>query len=90
MTHVLVIENKFGFVGSNVRKVARKKLRKCSGFYKDQLLPKPQSGHILRDLTCPLLEVRQAEIEAGDCEGRLPLLFLGLVRCQWSVVSCQE
>jgi len=27
----------------------------------------------------PLLEVRQAEIEAGDCEGRLPLLFYSLV-----------
>jgi hypothetical protein len=41
----------------------------------EQLLPKGWCGHILRGLTCPLLEVRQAEIEAGDCEGRLPLLF---------------
>lgn len=45
------------------------------GFGLKQLLPKEGRGHILRCLTCPLLEVRQAEIEAGDCEGRLPLLL---------------
>ena len=54
-----------------------------------ELLPKWASGHILRPLTCPPLQtkVSQVEIEAGDCEGRLPLLFLRVI-CQWSVVSC--
>jgi len=41
-----------------------------------ELLPKPESGHILAALTCPpLQEVSKVEIEAGDCEGRLPLRF---------------
>ena len=42
----------------------------------NQLLPKGGRRAYTPCLTCPLLEVRQAEIEAGDCEGRLPLLFL--------------
>ena len=42
-----------------------------------EVLPKWTSGHILPPLTCPPLQtkVSQVEIEAGDCEGRLPLLF---------------
>ena len=39
-------------------------------------------------LTCaPLFKVSQVEIEVGDCEGRLPLLFL---LSQLSVVSGQS
>src|SRR2546425_3102328 len=58
----------------------RKKCSKTRCFLPDkELLPKRTSGHILRPLTCPPLQtkVSQAEIEAGDCEGRLPLLFGG-------------
>src|SRR5437879_6353957 len=58
----------------------RKKCSKTRCFLPDkELLPKRTSGHILRPLTCPPLQtkVSQAEIEAGDCEGRLPLLFFG-------------
>jgi hypothetical protein len=33
------------------------------------------------------IKVSQAEMEAGDCEGRLPPLFFSEVRCQISEVS---
>jgi hypothetical protein len=37
-------------------------------------------GHILRPSLAPTLtKVRQVELEAGDCEGRLPLLFWTLI-----------
>jgi hypothetical protein len=45
------------------------------------MLLKPGTGHILPfSLAPPLNKVSQVEIEAGDCEGRLPLLFLALRR----------
>jgi len=54
-----------------------------------EMLLKPRTGHILPfSLAPPLNKVSQVEIEAGDCEGRLPLLFLLDVSCQLSVVSC--
>jgi hypothetical protein len=52
----------------------------------EELLPKRSSGHILRpSLAPPYNKVSQVEIEAGDCEGRLPLLF-----CQRSEVRGQR
>ena len=45
-------------------------------FYAVILLPKRIGGHILPpSLAPPFNKVSQVEIEAGDCEGRLPLLF---------------
>jgi hypothetical protein len=59
----------------------------CSGFCLKEVLPNQQHGHILRRLTWPpFQEVRQVEIEAGDCEGRLPLHFLVRVLGLWTWV----
>jgi hypothetical protein len=59
----------------------------CGLFRAKQVLPKSASGHILRPLTCPPFskKVSQVEMEAGDCEGRLPPLFYVGLR-PWSLV----
>ncbi len=44
------------------------------------ILQRFEVGHILRPSLAPTLtKVRQVELEAGDCEGRLPLLFWTLI-----------
>jgi len=64
------------------RKVAldfslQKRPKTAGPFCAKELLPKDTTGNILRPLTCPLTDkVSQVEMEAGDCEGRLPPLFL--------------
>ncbi len=56
----------------------QKRLKTAGPFCAQELLPKDSAGNILRPLTCPLTDkVSQAEMEAGDCEGRLPPLFYG-------------
>ncbi len=55
---------------------------------RSQLLPKSAGGHILRPSLAPLTnKVSQVEMEAGDCEGRLPPLFLHGLRPWFSVLG---
>jgi len=53
------------------------------------ILQRFEVGHILRPSLAPTLtKVRQVELEAGDCEGRLPLLILDIEVCPWYFERC--